>query len=243
MLPIIFLFYFLTSCALFWFYFLFLFPPIVIVIVSTCALFVFLFLLFVFLDFIFLQTITKAHFLSFICLTWHKRVISSNKRLIYRQAWQVFSLLRSVWNQANIKEDRWVNHLCSPSRDHFKLEKLRIFIWKKHRMPETQCILILYWTVTLCLFVLSLHTEDICTVKIDGECSTNRIREIMSDAQVCLISPAKINASQNVCTLVFYCICWLQLLKLNVPSRRPKRDWFSSVVCFINNWHYKMFDE
>lgn len=142
-----------------------------------------------------LQKLTFCH--SFASHDTVKRVISLNKRLIYRQAWQVFSLLRSVWNQANIKEDRWVNHLCSPSRDHFKLEKLRIFIWKKHRMPETQCILILYWTVTLCLFVLSLHTEDICAVKIDGECSTNRIREIMSDAQVCLISPAKNKCISN----------------------------------------------
>lgn len=103
-----------------------------------------------------LQKLTFCH--SFALHDTLKRVISSNNRLIYRQAWQVFSFLRTVWNQANIKEDRWVNHLCSPSRDHFKLEKLRIFIWKKHRMPETQCILILYWTVTLCLF---LYTKRI----------------------------------------------------------------------------------
>lgn len=132
-----------------------------------------------------------------------QRVISSNKRLIYRQAWQVFSLLRSVWNQANIKEDRWVNHLCSPSRDHFKLEKLRIFIWKNAKdSVHSHPVLNRY------LVPVSLHKEDIWTVKIDGEC-TNRIWEIMSDAQVCLISPAKINASQIVCTLIFYCICWL----------------------------------
>lgn len=103
-----------------------------------------------------LQKLTFCH--SFASHDTLKRVISSNNRLIYRQAWQVFSFLRTVWNQANIKEARWVNHLCSPSRDHFKLEKLRIFIWKKHRMPETQCILILYWTVTLCLF---LYTKRI----------------------------------------------------------------------------------